>query len=377
MKIAIVADSHFSERSRFEECIRIHEWIADRCIREQVDILLHAGDVFNAKSTPRERKAVADWLQKVASHCPVVIVRGNHDVIGDLKLFERLDTEHRIRVVEDYAVPSFQFERSDETLSVMCVAWPRKANLLDATGSSDVHVAFQQALSGLSDMMGDSDVKVLLSHAMVSGSVTSTGQPLVGCDMEVSLADLAVAKGVDLFALGHIHKHQAWIVGDAHVIYPGSPRRTAFGEVEPKGFLLYDTTEDVDSGVVFVETPATPMALLEARWDVEAQNLLGEHRLTDVDGAEVRLRYTVPADQREAAALRAHDTAQLLKAKGAVAVKLEEVVEATTRARAPEVALAKTVPDKLRAYWGAKGEALGEEREERLLSKAVQLEGEA
>jgi hypothetical protein len=49
----------------------------------------------------------------------------------------------------------------------------------------------------------------------------------------------------------------------------------------------------------------------------------------------------------------------------------------TTRARAPEVSKAKTLPDKLRAFWGAKGEALGEEREDRLLGKLNELESEA
>jgi exonuclease SbcD len=257
MRIAIVADSHFSERSRFDECIRIHDWIADYVLDNKVDLLLHAGDVFDAKSTPRERKAVADWLQRITLQCPVVIVRGNHDAVGDLKLFERLTGPNPIRVIEDYGIQDLLFEGKGK-VSVVGIAWPRKAALLAATGGTDVHSAFRQMLAGFSDMMPADAVKIVLAHAMVSGSVTSTGQPLVGCDMEVGLADFGVAKGVSLFALGHIHKQQAWYANDANVIYPGSPRRTAYGETETKGFLLYDTDEDVDSGVMFIETPTWP-----------------------------------------------------------------------------------------------------------------------
>ena len=59
MKVAIVADSHFCEESRFVECQRIHAWIGDKLKELDVDLLIHTGDVFERKSTPAERNAVA------------------------------------------------------------------------------------------------------------------------------------------------------------------------------------------------------------------------------------------------------------------------------------------------------------------------------
>jgi len=59
---------------------------------------------------------------------------------------------------------------------------------------------------------------------------------------------------------------------------------------------------------------------------------------------------------------------------GAAEVVIEEIVQPTTRARAPEVAAAPTLADKLRAVWAAQGEqAPSEERAARLTAKAEEI----
>ena len=102
--VAVVADSHFDEASRFEECQRLHAWIADDMAARGVDVVLHGGDLYERRSTPAERRAASDWLRVVADRCPVVIVRGNHDALGDLPLLAKLRTKHPIRV-EDAREP--------------------------------------------------------------------------------------------------------------------------------------------------------------------------------------------------------------------------------------------------------------------------------
>jgi len=375
MRIAIIADSHFTERSRWEECRRIHEWIEGDIAARGVDLVLHSGDLFDAKSTPTERLAVAEWLADVASHAPVVIVRGNHDAVSDLAIMGKIRSRHPI-VVEEAAGVHYA-----AGAAVACLAWPRKAELMarlvaGADSSEAASDALRAVLLGFRQQLEQHDgPRILLTHAMVRGSRTTAGQPLVGCDLELSLDDLQLA-GADFVALGHIHAHQAW--ADQSIVYPGSPRRTEFGDTDPKGYVIVETLKIKDTvvqsaGWHFVETPATPMLLLEAVWDPEHNTLFGLHRLTDVEGAEVRLRYVVAADARDAARNRAEQYRAEALARGAIVCKLEEVVETTTRARAPEVSEAKTVAQKLVAYWKAKGEDNGA-REPVLLGKAAQLE---
>jgi hypothetical protein len=94
----------------------------------------------------------------------------------------------------------------------------------------------------------------------------------------------------------------------------------------------------------------------------------------EVRGAEVRFRYRVAADQRDAARAAAEGVRQMIVDVGAVHVKVEEVVRPTGTARAPEVAQAATLPDKLAALWRARGTTPAAERLEALLGKAHLLE---
>jgi DNA repair exonuclease SbcCD nuclease subunit len=427
-RIALVGDSHFDESSRFEECIRVHRWIADDIERRSgdpetaIDLLVHSGDVYERKSTPRERLAAASFFQAVSGSCPTLIVRGNHDAEEDLALLAHLEPNgpsylHRITVEERARVHSIA------GIAIAAVAWPKKAALLAATGVTSKEGGEQAAgdalrnvLRGLGATLAEHDApRLLVMHAMVRNSVTSTGQPLVGMDMEIGLEDLALV-GADAYALGHIHKGQHWTIGggqhggmaehvDFHgapggapVIYPGSPRRTAFGELEPKGYVIIEIEDAEDGDSVhaagrkengrvtwtFVETPATPMVHILANWttsespdDEDGTPRLYRHpENPDVAGAEVRLRYVVASDARDAAKRAAIEYRDELLARGAVSVKLEEEVLATTRARAPEVAAAKTLPEKLTALRASRGEVLTDERRERLEGKLAVLEQE-
>jgi exonuclease SbcD len=109
----------------------------------------------------------------------------------------------------------------------------------------------------------------------VRGSVTSTGQPLVGCDLEVGLEDLALVQA-DAYLLGHIHKGQAWEIAGAPCVYPGSPRRTSFGESEAKGYTIV-TVEGHAATTEFVELPTTPMLHFSGLWRDGAMQLEGSH----------------------------------------------------------------------------------------------------
>jgi DNA repair exonuclease SbcCD nuclease subunit len=380
LRVAIVADSHFDEHSRFQECIDVHRWIAQDIANRGVDLVLHAGDVYERKSTPRERAAVAEWVQEVTKHAPMIIVRGNHCPVGDLPLLERLDTVHTVRVVEGAEA----IEACGTVIG--CMAWPTKSSVLAmgaesrAEGESHAGDALRNVLRGLGAEMASKPgrPRILLAHAMVRGSVTSTGQPLVGHDLEVGIEDLALS-GADFYALGHIHKGQQWEVNGAPVVYPGSPRRTAFGELEAKGYILATFDGPKCIGWELIQTPCAPMVLVEDEWGACENGargwLVGLHGMPEsLDGAEVRFRYSVPADMREEARLAAAAIEDDLRVRGAVNVKVDPVVRPVNTARAPEVARATTLREKLAAYWSARGTTPDERRAESLLAKASELE---
>lgn len=378
MKIAIIADSHFDQHSRFDECVRVHGWIAQDCADRGVDLVLHSGDVYERKSTPLEREAAAAWFQQLALIAPVVVVRGNHDALDDLPLLERLETANPITVVESARVvgcPGAQ---------VACLGWPQKASVLTAAnaegrehGEQAAADALRMVLLGLGAQFdGRPGPRILLAHVMVRGSVTSTGQPLVGCDLELGLDDLALV-GADLSALGHIHMPQQWTIAGAPVVYPGSPRRTAFGELEEKGYVVVEFDGRELVSVTRVPTPCNPMLHVTATWTAGALVLTEPQDYQIAFGAEIRVRYRVPSDEREAARAAAAQVRDHLLGKGALLVKLEEEVMTTSRARSPEITAALTLDDKLAALWGAQKNAPVDTRRPRLLGKVHELEEEA
>lgn len=376
MRIAVIADSHWDESSRFEECVRVHRWIADDMRAREVDLVLHAGDVFERKSTVRERAAVADWIQAVADFAPIVIVRGNHDAVGDLSIFSRLITRWPVIVEERAAVHTVETEFS--SVDVACLSWPQTSQLRAAAPDLDASEALRAVLRGFNT---DSDrPRVLLAHAMVCGSVTSHGQPLVGHDMELGLADLALA-GADFVALGHIHMPQDWPLEAGPVVYPGSPRRTAFGEVEEKGYVIVELGDGPISWQR-VPTPCAPMLLVTGNYLVDElgpdlvqwTGLATDAPRSIEAGAEVRLRYLVDSDRRDAARVEAEALRARWLAEGAASVKVEEEVIAAGTARAPEIATATTIEGKLRQLWIARKDEPAEERATRLVSLATGLE---
>jgi DNA repair exonuclease SbcCD nuclease subunit len=393
--IAILGDSHFDISSRFLECVRVHDWIADECDRRNVDLVVHSGDVYERRSVPAERNEVSAWLRRVAARRPVVLVRGNHDADGDLRILGRLNAAHPIHVVE--TTDSFVIAG----VRVSALAWPRESALL---GDAPVNTtreelgmraqdAFRSVLRGYgtyppsaleNDFIDHARLPHLLAmHAMVRGSRTSTGQPLIGAAMEIGLEDLALARA-QFVALGHIHLPQDWAlppedgVPGAPVVYTGSPRRTKFGETEEKSFVLvhFDGTRLV--GWERVPVPCTQMHLIEDAWE-GGEWVAGFHGYPGAEairGSEVRFRYGVDSDQRAAAAVAAERFELRLLEEGAVSVKEEAVVRAKVRARAPEVAVAVKLDDKLDCLWDSRAESLSAERRARLLGRASELDAE-
>lgn len=381
-QMALVGDTHADARSRFDDYTRIMAWVAEDAANRGCDAMAHSGDVYERRSTSEERMAVAEWVTSVTEAMDLVIVGGNHDDPLDVDLLNRLDSgRHSLWAT------SFPTTVRLGGFHFLCLPWPRKAHLLSTLGADagdgdeNAKTALRQILTGwgTAERVG-AEPRILLAHAMVSGSKTSVSQPpLVGQELELSLDDLALANP-DFVALGHIHLAQEWNLsepdepGVVPIVYPGSPRRCNFGETEDKSYVI--ATFDGTTCVEFerIPTPCPPMLHVSGEWaDGQLTTDVTVEQLGELGpGAEIRLRYDVAAPERQEARAAAEARAEQLRRSGAT-VKLEERVRVDTRARAPEVARALSVADKLVAYWDAKNDECVGRRPE-LLTKLGELE---
>ncbi len=390
MKIAIVADSHFDERAngRLKECIAIHDWMAYDMAARGVNLCLHSGDIFERSSTAVERNAVRAWVQKVANVCPFLIVRGNHTPLGQLDIFSHLQARYEIIVEEGAGVHVIG------GAVIGCLAWPSKALVLAAAGPVSMEQSEQTAADAIRNVLRGLDgemtreaelhgaegaPRILLAHAMVRGARVSTGQPVIGASLEIGEGDLRLANA-DFYALGHVHCHGAFTDGPGDVVYPGSPRRTSYGEIEDKGYLIIECNGH-DVSWEFVKTPCCPMLLMEAHWRVDTGGSgfldFGSTACDPSGGAEIRLRYSVEASQRVAAAHAAETLKREWLEAGAAAVLLDPKTLTVSTAKAPAIAEAATTADKLRALWEHRAEDVDPSREARLMDKLEQIESAA
>lgn len=377
--VAAIGDIHLdsSPNGRLAEAERVCIDAINDAAERSAAALVIAGDLFqHTRSNAIERNTAVRIVRHAGDRMPVLILRGNHDGLGELDFLRHLSTQHPVIVEDGYGVHVIA------GVAIACAAWPCKASLLaraDATSVKAADKALLAAFRGQMERLGaelarHTGPKMLVAHAAVRGATTSVGQPLVGCDLEVSLEDLALA-GARLTVLGHIHKAQAWRRSgqaandwklhdfeceglEGAVLYAGSPRPTDFGDLDDKSYLLvhFDDTDDGEIrpvGWERISTTATPLHVAQATWTGERLDF--DESLADHAGAEVQLRYTFPAKDTprvapQAAALRAD-----LLAAGAAKVHLAPKKIAATEARAPQVSEARTVSDKIRAYWDLHG----------------------
>src|SRR5205823_6068617 len=149
-----------------------------------------------------------------------------------------------------------------------------------------------------------------VSHGTVYGSVTEHGVPMAGFDHEFTARSLFGANA-QAFMLGHIHKHQSWEHDGRMIAYAGSIGRLHYGEQGDKGFLI---------------------------WDVE--------------GAFVRVRWTMPEEDRHEV-----DRLAIQSIFGAAAeVKLEGRVIPVIRTRAAGISQEASIATKI-AVWARLVEA--------------------
>ncbi len=335
-----LADSHFSGRpgGKLVECEAIHLEIADEAAADGATLTVHAGDLAHAASTPDERAAEARVLTRLATFGPVVLVRGNHDTRRDLAIFRRLRTVHPILVAEEPTV----FVVAG--VAVACLPWPDIGDLTTAaraaggTGTAaEIGRAYRASIAALAAQVereAGELPRVVVSHAMIQGASFTGEQPRdVRCDLAIGVEDLGVIRA-DAYVVGHIHRGQAWDLRGTPVIYPGSPYRTDFAELEPKRYLLLDVG-DGPAVVTPRATSAAQMLCLEATLDaatgVLQAALAPEHgverafMLGDARNADVRVRYRFEPTRREEAKRAYGELRDRLLAAGARSVKPDPV----------------------------------------------------
>ena len=235
LKILHTADWHldspfggFSEEQRRllrEEQRRLPGKIADLCRRENCDLMLLAGDIFDGEASRETLDALKNALER--SGVPVLIAPGNHDFCAPGSPW----------LEESWPKNVYVFTGAMEAVSLEgldCRVYGAGYRSMDC----------QPLLEGF-HAEGDEKYCVAVLH----GDPTQRESPY----SPVTTAQVRES-GLDYLALGHIHKAGAFHSGNTLCVWPGCPMGRGWDETGDKGVCIVTLTDEAQVQAVSLDT---------------------------------------------------------------------------------------------------------------------------
>jgi exonuclease SbcD len=372
IRVAQFSDLHYSGKN-LKEADRCFSHAVGRAIDLAVDVAVISGDAtdhaLDVHAPAVER--LARNVRRLTDHCPVLMLQGtySHEPPGTLSIFRLLGGRYPVHVADRIAqvalMPdggwiasdAWRFDSLPSGVRALfsCLPTVNKATVAAALGAACAAESVGEHLGLLlrgfattNEAARDTVVPTIgVSHGTVFGCLTEHGVPMAGFDHEFTTGALFAAQA-QAFMLGHIHRHQAWESEGRLIAYPGSIGRFHYGEEGEKGFLLWD----IDAAAASFRLEATPARrtldiTFEGKPDLDALRVAVAEQ--GIDGAFVRVRWTVPDEDRHHVNRGAIE--RLLSA--AAEVKLEGRIVPVVRTRAAGISQADTIADKVRAWASA------------------------
>jgi exonuclease SbcD len=210
------------------------------------DLIVHAGDLFDALRPPYEEIALGlEALHELAAVAPTVVLCGNHDSPALFKIFQKLlGPASRLRFVDRARPPAaggiLDYAVGARRLRLAPLPFVHQNRLVDAfedpaqrtVAYADRIAVIEQTLSEglLAGYDGTRDVLLFAAHLHVTGARLSKSE-----------RELHVSEGyatrpehvpvVSYAAFGHIHRPQP-LTGTTTGRYSGSPIQLDYGETD-------------------------------------------------------------------------------------------------------------------------------------------------
>lgn len=244
MKLLHTADLHIGktmyEFPLYEDQAYILNQILEIAKKEQVDVLLLAGDIYDRSIPSTEAVTVFDEFLTacVKEGIVTMVISGNHDSPERLSFGGRLFEENRLYIAGIWEGQVKRVTLQDEYGEVDFYLLPfvRPGQLQAKTEGETVEKIMKEIVS-----LDKGKRNVLMTHYFVGGK---------NCEPELSESENTVyVGGIDMVshtifeefeyvALGHLHKAQK--VGENHVYYAGSPLAYSFSENSSKTIQLVE-----------------------------------------------------------------------------------------------------------------------------------------
>lgn len=258
MKILHTSDWHIGRalygRKRYAEFEAFFSWLADLIEKENIDVILVAGDIFD-NSTPSHtaQKLYYRFLCRVASAADrhVIITAGNHDSPSFLNAPRELLEFMNVHVVGKASDPPEEEllvipgPGGKPGLMVCAIPYLRDREIRRAEAGESTADKERKIIEGIRshyrrvceaaakqrDLMENPVPIVAMGHLFAAGGKTVEGDGV----RRLYIGSLAQVRTdvfpecIDYLALGHLHIPQT-VAGSEFIRYSGSPLPMGFGE---------------------------------------------------------------------------------------------------------------------------------------------------
>ena len=290
MRLVHTSDWHLGkplcDKTRYDEFEAFLHWLSAYLIKEDIDCLVIAGDIFDTTTPSHQALSLYfQFLHRIASKTSisVVIIGGNHDSASLLNAPDSFLREFQIHVIgaalESHAnevIPIYQNGRDGELCGLICaVPYLRERDLAALNpceeGKAREERVKQQLYSHYQETYAhavelrqqyskcSTSLPILpiigLGHLFTMGGVTGDGvrSLYLGDICHIGAEQLPP---FDYLALGHLHRYQI-VSGDKTKQYSGSPIPMGFSEAMHRQYILDVTVTGEMLHVEAVETPRT------------------------------------------------------------------------------------------------------------------------
>ncbi len=259
MNILHTSDLHLGKMlenySRISEQEFFFDELTTICDKEEIDILLIAGDVYDVKNP----KAIAEKLfykslKRLSKDGErlIIIIAGNHDshdrIMSLIPLVEdmgiiivgypgtvisegKFDTYEVLESIEG----AFKIKFKNEIVNLIALPYPSEQSLnvnFDADTELDLQKSFNNHIKELlldkTKIYNDNEINLFMGHIFLRGGETTLSEQAISVGGSLQLTT-DVLPNCDYIALGHLHRSQE-INGENLAYYSGSPIAYSFSE---------------------------------------------------------------------------------------------------------------------------------------------------
>lgn len=303
MKVLHTSDWHIGRtlfgRKRYEAFEAFLAWLAETIQRNEIDVLMVAGDVFDTSAPSNRAQALYyRFLCRVAaSSCRhIVVVAGNHDSPSFLnapkELLKALDV-HVIGSASEAPEDEVLVLRNDRNvpeLIVCAVPYLRDRDIRMAEAGESVEDKERKLIEGIRNHYaavaavaeqrrseaGNGVPIVAMGHLFMAGGKTLDDDGV----RELYVGSLAhVTAGIfpacfNYLALGHLHVPQK-VSGSETIRYSGAPLPMGFGEAKQQKSVCRVEFQNAAAAVQLIAVPVfQPLERLRGDWDSISNRIL-------------------------------------------------------------------------------------------------------